>query len=350
MVEIRNLSRSFGTVRAVDDISFRVDSGEIVGFLGPNGAGKTTTMRMMVGYLQPRGGSIELDGASIYANPLQASARIGYLAEHNPLYDEMGVREFLRYFGTLRRLKGAHLEERLEFVKRSCALEQVWNQPIKTLSKGYRQRVGLAQAILHDPDVLILDEPTSGLDPNQILEIRELIRKLGASKTVILSSHIMQEVQALCDRVIIINQGRILVDDAIGNLDSYIEGQNRVVIEIEAEEPDFGPWLERQEGVELLSRTDSPGHARLVFLSPAGKDIRRELSSWVVEQGWGIVGIYLEKQSLEEIFHELTLSYEDEEFEPEEDALENDSLEEDEIPEGDNGRNVDTEKEGEVKE
>ncbi|MBW6514145.1 MAG: ATP-binding cassette domain-containing protein [Candidatus Syntrophosphaera sp.] len=306
MIEIKNLSRSFGPIKAVDDISFAVDKGEIVGFLGPNGAGKTTTMRMMVGFLQPEAGQIELDGESVFQDPLAASARMGYLPEHNPLYDEMGVSEFLVYMGKLRRLQDPVLAERLEFVREKCGLDPVWRQPIKTLSKGFRQRTGLAQAILHDPEVLILDEPTGGLDPNQILEIRELIRELGKAKTVILSSHIMQEVQALCSRVIIINAGRIIVDDQMENLGSHINGFNRLVLEVEAREPDFRPWLEQFSEVQLDSMIQTDNVAGLEFLTPPDMDIRKELSAFVLSQGWQLVSIYQEKQSLESIFHELT--------------------------------------------
>ncbi|NLW18681.1 MAG: ATP-binding cassette domain-containing protein [Candidatus Cloacimonetes bacterium] len=306
MLEIQNLSRSFGAIKAVNKVSFSVSGGEIVGFLGPNGAGKTTTMRMMVGWLQPDEGAISLGGKSIFADPLAASARIGYLPENNPLYGEMAVGEFLRYFGELRRMNPAFLDERLEFVRAACGLDGVWKQRISTLSKGYRQRTGLAQAILHDPEVLILDEPTGGLDPNQIIEIRELIRQLGKEKTVLLSSHIMQEVQALCSRVIIINKGRIIVDDSIENLGAHISGLNRVIIELEAQEPDFSLWLEQKEGVSLESVEQSGAIHRFRFLSPPEQDIRRELTAFVLEKGWQLVSIYQEKQSLESIFHELT--------------------------------------------
>jgi ABC-2 type transport system ATP-binding protein len=306
MIEIKELSRSFGRIKAVDRVSFAVESGEIVGFLGPNGAGKTTTMRMMVGYLQPQSGKIELDGRSVFDDPLAASARIGYLPEHNPLYPEMAVGEFLRYLGDLRRMKAAELEPRLEFVREACGLDEVWTQRIATLSKGYRQRTGLAGAILHDPEVLILDEPTGGLDPNQIMEIRELIRDLGQAKTVLLSSHIMQEVQALCSRVIIINKGRVIVDDRMENLGAHISGFQRVILELEAVEPDFTPWLEQNPEVKLDSQTQNGPICLLHFLAPAETDIRRELSAHVTARGWQLLSIYQEQQSLEKIFHELT--------------------------------------------
>lgn len=306
MIEIKGLSRSFGQIKAVDRVSFAVKSGEIVGFLGPNGAGKTTTMRMMVGYLQPDEGSIELDGHSVFDDPITASARIGYLPEHNPLYPEMSVGEFLIYLGHLRRMKEAKLGERLEFIREACGLDEVWNQRIATLSKGYRQRTGLAGAILHDPEVLILDEPTGGLDPNQIMEIRELIRDLGQAKTVLLSSHIMQEVQALCSRVIIINKGRVIVDDRIENLGAHISGFQRVILELEAVEPDFEPWLSQYPEVKLDSRSQNGEACLLHFLAPPETDIRRELSAFVAAQSWHLLSIYQEKQSLEHIFHELT--------------------------------------------
>ena len=338
MIEIRNLSRSFGEIKAVDNISFAVNTGEIAGFLGPNGAGKTTTMRMMVGFLQPQSGQIELDGKSVFSDPLAASARIGYLPEQNPLYDEMTVREFLRYIGELRRIKESELPDRLDFVREKCALDKVWRQPIKILSKGFRQRTGLAQAILHDPDVLILDEPTGGLDPNQILEIRELIRELGKAKTVLLSSHIMQEVQALCSRVVIINAGRILVDDQMENLDSYIAGQNRVVLEVEPAAADFSPWLEQFPTVQLDSRQEKGPVAVLEFLAPPELDIRKDLSSFVVAQGWQLLSIYQEKQSLERIFHELTSTAVEETPQDIDEAVEPETPEEPgiaEIPEDD---------------
>lgn len=336
MIEIKDLSRSFGETKAVDGISFAVNSGEIVGFLGPNGAGKTTTLRMIVGYLQPEGGSIELDGESVFRDPLAASARIGYLPEHNPLYDEMSVREFLIYMGELRRLPKDFLRERLEFVRAACGLGPVWLKPVKALSKGFKQRTGLAQAILHDPDVLLLDEPTGGLDPNQIIEIRRLIRELGEAKTLILSSHILQEVQALCSRVIIINAGRIIVDDAIGNLGSHIAGFNRIVLEVEAREPDFTPWLDQYDDILLDSYVQSEDLAGLEFLTPPDVDMRKELSAFVLSQGWQIVSIYQEKQSLEDIFHELTSAAS--ESPPEEETDEKDTIEDEEdedIPETD---------------
>lgn len=307
MIEIKSLSRSFGNLKAVDEISFTINAGEIVGFLGPNGAGKTTTMRMMVGFLEPNKGSISLEGRSIFADPIATSARIGYLPEHNPLYQEMRVVEFLAYIADLRRMPKKIYAQRLEYVIQNCGLERVVNQRIGTLSKGFKQRVGLAQAILHDPDVLILDEPTSGLDPNQILEIRNLIRELGREKTVLLSSHIMQEVQALCDRVIIINKGRIVVDDLKENLNSYIGGSSHLILETDEKEPDVSPWLMLHPDVQQIDQIQHETGSKTRFLVPADLDLRLELSQFVTQQGWSILGLYIEKQSLEEIFHSLTM-------------------------------------------
>ncbi|HQM03942.1 MAG TPA: ATP-binding cassette domain-containing protein, partial [Candidatus Cloacimonas sp.] len=251
MIKIDKLSRNFGEIKAVDEISFCIQDKEIVGFLGPNGAGKTTTLRMIVGYLQPGSGNIEIDGESIFTDPLKASRQIGYLPEQNPLYEEMTVVELLAYFAALRKLKRDYFRERLNFVVKKCGLKEVLNQRIGTLSKGYRQRTGLAQAILHDPKILILDEPTSGLDPNQIIEIRELIRELGKEKMVLLSSHIMQEVQALCDRVVIINKGKIIVDDTIENLPHYLNRSTMLILEVQGENIDFSDFTTKYPFVEL---------------------------------------------------------------------------------------------------
>ena len=251
MIKIDKLSRNFGEIKAVDEISFCIQDKEIVGFLGPNGAGKTTTLRMIVGYLQPGSGNIEIDGESIFTDPLKASRQIGYLPEQNPLYEEMTVVELLAYFAALRKLKRDYFRERLNFVVKKCGIKEVLNQRIGTLSKGYRQRTGLAQAILHDPKILILDEPTSGLDPNQIIEIRELIRELGKEKMVLLSSHIMQEVQALCDRVVIINKGKIIVDDTIENLPNYLNRSTMLILEVQGENIDFSDFTTKYPFVEL---------------------------------------------------------------------------------------------------
>nr|MDK2850825.1 gliding motility-associated transport system ATP-binding protein [Candidatus Cloacimonadota bacterium] len=308
MIEIQNLSRYFGQIKAVDDISFTVENGSITGFLGPNGAGKTTTMRMMVGYLQPSGGSIMLDQQSIYKDPILTSTKIGYLPEHNPLYDEMYTLEILKYIGDLRKMGKTRFKERLDFVVQSCGLKAVLTQKVATLSKGYRQRVGLAMAILHDPEVLILDEPTSGLDPNQILDIRELIRNLGKEKIVLLSSHIMQEVQALCDRVLIINKGKIIVDDEIENLGKYLTDYQTLNLELEGEDVDIEALLSDIQGLKVEENLQENNRHKIRLSVPGDKDLKHEIARRVTAKGWLIVSLYSQSKSLEEIFHNLTKS------------------------------------------
>ncbi|GAB1366773.1 gliding motility-associated ABC transporter ATP-binding subunit GldA [Candidatus Cloacimonadaceae bacterium] len=305
MIKIENLSRHFGQLRAVDGISFCLQDREILGFLGPNGAGKTTTLRMLVGYLQPSSGSISLDGESIFADPLKTSRQIGYLPEHNPLYEEMNVDEALEYFAELRKMPKDKFTERRDYVVQNCGLTDVLPQKIGTLSKGYRQRTGLALAILHDPRILILDEPTSGLDPNQILEIRDLIRKLGKEKMVILSSHIMQEVQALCDRVVIINKGKIIVDDLIGNLPRYLNKGISLRLVLKGEEVDFSDF--RAEHPDLDLQLNQEGELYdLTINSQDEQDIRLELAAFINKHNWLTLEMHTQQQSLEDIFHELT--------------------------------------------
>jgi len=306
MISINNLSRSFGPIKAVDDISFTIQDKEIMGFLGPNGAGKTTTLRMMVGYLQPSSGSIELDGESIFSDPIKASSQIGYLPEQNPLYDDMSVAEALAYLAALRGLKHDFFVQRRNFVVQNCGLKEVLHQQIGTLSKGYRQRTGLAQAILHDPRILILDEPTSGLDPNQIMEIRELIRTLGREKMVILSSHIMQEVQALCDRVVIINKGKIIVDDRKENLPNYLKKSSLLSLEVKGEGIEFSEFIQQHPGIriDIISQTET--NCKVNIYDTSELDLRQELAQFISQKGWLILELTTNKKSLESIFHELT--------------------------------------------
>ncbi len=358
MIKIDKLSRNFGEIKAVDEISFCIQDKEIVGFLGPNGAGKTTTLRMIVGYLQPGSGNIEIDGESIFTDPLKASRQIGYLPEQNPLYEEMTVVELLAYFAALRKLKRDYFRERLNFVVKNCGLKEVLNQRIGTLSKGYRQRTGLAQAILHDPKILILDEPTSGLDPNQIIEIRELIRELGKEKMVLLSSHIMQEVQALCDRVVIINKGKIIVDDTIENLPHYLNRSTMLILEVQGENIDFSDFTTKYPFVELKilfrdetsckisvyetsgrlmssSTTEQNSH-KIGVDETSGFDLRKEISSFIRDKGWLILEFSTSKMSLESIFHELTIEnfYEpeiEEKLPPEQEFIEEEQTKPEEV-------------------
>jgi ABC-2 type transport system ATP-binding protein len=306
MIEVSHLTKKFETITAVDDITFSIPEGEIVGFLGPNGAGKTTTLRMLVGYLQPTAGSISIIGEDINADPIGIARQIGYLPENNPLYDEMTVYDYLQFIGEIRHMEKDYFESRLDFVIEKCGLREVIGQLIQTLSKGYRQRAGLAQAILHDPRVLILDEPTSGLDPNQILEIRDLIRELGKAKTVILSSHIMQEVQAVCDRIIIINKGRIIADEPKEELGKHLKSQVMLTVELEAENPDFSEWLFLHPEAQLSSGSNKDNHWKLEFTYPGTTDLQRDLSQFISSRQWLILGMYKQQHSLEEIFHLLT--------------------------------------------
>lgn len=233
-IKIKNLSKTYGTQRAVDDISFEVAKGEIVGFLGPNGAGKSTTMKILTGYLPATEGSAEVNGFDVKTSPLQVKSSIGYLPEHNPLYLDMYVREFLEFVGSLYGLKGKTLQIKVAETIKMVGLGLEKHKKIGQLSKGYRQRVGLAQALIHNPDVLILDEPTTGLDPNQLVEIRDLIKSVGKDKTVIFSTHIMQEVEAICDRVIIINRGKIVANGTLSELKQGGKGIEDVFRELTA--------------------------------------------------------------------------------------------------------------------
>ncbi|MCH8317714.1 MAG: ATP-binding cassette domain-containing protein [Bacteroidetes bacterium] len=217
-IAVNNLTKVFGTQKAVDGISFSVKQGEILGFLGPNGAGKTTTMRVAACYLPPTSGTVTVCGYDVMESSIEVRKSVGYLAEHNPLYTDMYVHEYLQFIGSLYNLKSTKLKSSVEKMIQLCGLSPEQNKKIGTLSKGFRQRVGLAQALIHDPEVLIMDEPTSGLDPNQIIEIREVIKNIGKEKTVVFSTHILQEVEAICDRVVIINEGKIVADSKVADL------------------------------------------------------------------------------------------------------------------------------------
>ncbi|HOH46826.1 MAG TPA: ATP-binding cassette domain-containing protein [Candidatus Cloacimonadota bacterium] len=309
MIEIKELSRHFGAIKAVDKISFTIAPGEIVGFLGPNGAGKTTTMRMMVGYLQPSSGSVLIDGESIFADPIKTSQRIGYLPETNPLYNEQTVYDFLAYVSALRKLNKPMFKERLAYVVENCGLKEVLHQKIGTLSKGYRQRTGLAQAILHDPEVLILDEPTSGLDPNQIIEIRELIRSLGKEKTLILSSHIMQEVQALCDRIVIISGGRIVANDSQESLLTRFSPRQEIRLRFEARDPDLNLLWQEFPELELISEERDNQEVILSLSADAEADLQRALAQFCARMNWLVLEIHSQKSNLEDVFVNLTKSY-----------------------------------------
>jgi len=301
MVEIQNLTKTYGTQNAVDNISFSAGAGEIVGFLGPNGAGKSTTMKIATGYLPPTAGSVRVMGHDVATDSLAVRRHVGYLPEHNPLYLDMYVHEYLEFIGSVHGLRGRGLRQRVTELVGRVGLSREQNKLIGALSKGYRQRVGLAQALIHDPDVLILDEPTTGLDPNQILEIRQLIREVSENKTVIFSTHILPEVTALCSRVVIISRGRLVANAPVAELAARAAGET--VVRAEFEGPADAGKLGKLPGVRDVE-TGGPG-IYLVRTAP-GTDPRAAISRLAAQEGWILLGLRQEQQSLEEVFGELT--------------------------------------------
>lgn len=308
---MHNLTKLYGEQKAVDDISFDVKTGEILGFLGPNGAGKTTTMKIITCYMPPTSGDVQVDGLDNAEHSLEVRKKIGYLPEMNPLYLDMNVVDYLEYSAQLHGMKGNSTSHRLKEMVHTCGLEDVRHKDIGELSKGYRQRVGLAQAMIHDPEVLILDEPTSGLDPNQIVEIRNLIKQLGRAKTVILSTHILSEVQATCTRVLIINEGKIVADGTPEQLQQEFHGAESLTLELKTSltDPvnDISPKLQSVgsvTAVELLSAKDSS--SRFTLHVEKNADIREPLFRLAVAQGWVILEMHRKTTSLEEVFHKLT--------------------------------------------
>jgi ABC-2 type transport system ATP-binding protein len=306
MIQIRNLLKDYEDIRAVDHISFEIHEGEIVGFLGPNGAGKSTTLKMLTGFLEPTSGEIIVRDLTMAENSLEIRSLMGYLPEQNPLYEDMIVYDYLFYIAQIRNLSKKIFQKRLAFVIDKCGLQEVIAQTIQTLSKGYRQRVGIAQAILHDPSFLILDEPTSGLDPNQILEIRELIRDLGKEKTVIISSHVLQEIQAVADRILIINKGKIIADGKQQDLQNAMVGKTLLTIEFEAEKPDFETLTKNIE-CSLIENTTTDHVHKIVLEYVESADPRRSIFQFAKENDWVILEMHRKEVSLEDLFHGLTL-------------------------------------------
>ncbi len=314
MIEASALSKRYGDTRAVDLLTFQVQRGEVLGFLGPNGAGKTTTMRMLIGTLRPSEGEVRVAGIRVQDDPLGIRRRIGYLPENAPLYDEMMVVDFLRFTARMRELPVAEHGPRLKDTCERCGLMDVLGKDIGQLSKGYRQRVGLAQALLHDPDLLILDEPTSGLDPNQIVEIRNLIKDIGKEKTVILSTHILPEVQATCNRILIMNEGRLVADDSPDGLLARQSG-SMLQLQIKAEgTQELDPAIVRgklQEiaGLQSIEVVSAEGETGLCFKLAAqtDRDLREAVFRKVVAEGWILLDLHREAASLEEAFRRLTL-------------------------------------------
>jgi len=312
MIKVEGLTKRYARTLAVDNISFEVEKGQIVGFLGPNGAGKTTTMRVLTCFLPPTSGKANVAGFDVLENPLEVKKRIGYLPETPPLYPEMEVVEYLTFVGKLKGISTGDINRRVDEVMGRCAIGDVRDKLIGKLSKGYRQRVGLAQAIIHNPDVLILDEPTSGLDPKQIIEIRELLKSLSGDHTIILSTHILSEVEHSCERVIIISQGRLVAIDSVANLTNRLRGSESVALEVEAADGRPNPTevqhrLEQVAGVSRVVMKDSK-NGRLAFEveSLQGRHIRADLARSVVNAGWSLNELRALGLSLETIFLQLT--------------------------------------------
>lgn len=308
MIEITNLTKQFGSRAVLDQISFTVKQGEILGFLGPNGAGKTTTMKILTGYWPASAGSVKIAEHDLNKHGLALRKRIGYLPEHVPLYDDMKVFEYLKFVAEIREIESDKILPRIKEVAKSCGLQTVIGQPIAELSKGYRQRVGLAQAIMHDPDILILDEPTTGLDPNQIVEIRELIKTIGQQKTVIFSTHILAEAQATCDRVLIINHGKIVAEGTPAELTSQLAGQAVLYIKIHGPQELVLPTLQAMSQIVKVEIKDQEAEDLYGYqIEPVpGQDIREALFNNVVANNWSILELSKLQASLEDVFRDLT--------------------------------------------
>ncbi|MFM6946924.1 MAG: gliding motility-associated ABC transporter ATP-binding subunit GldA [Flavobacteriales bacterium] len=296
-IEVKNLFKYYGEQAAVRDVSFSVKKGEIVAFLGPNGAGKSTTMKIMTGFIPSSEGEVFICGKKVDIDGLETRKLIGYLPENNPLYTDMYVREYLEFVGRIYKIK--NLKDRVSEMITAVGLDIEQHKKIGMLSKGYRQRVGLAQAIIHDPEVLILDEPTTGLDPNQLVEIRDLIRNIGKEKTVLLSTHIMQEVEAICDRVIIISKGQIVADDKASTLQQEIEHQT---VYVEFDTVVTKAQLSKIPGVQKVEALD----AGWLLESNTNQDLRKEVSKFAQQQSWLVLALRIEQKTLEEVFKELT--------------------------------------------
>ena len=307
MIEVQHLTKRYGRVTAVDDISFRVERGEILGFLGPNGAGKTTTMRILTGYMPATEGKAIVAGFDVFEQPIEAKRRTGYLPETPPLYPDMSVVEYLDFVAKIKGIPAAGRRERVRAAIERTRIGDMAYRLCSKLSKGYRQRVGLAQALIHNPDVLILDEPTAGLDPKQIIETRQLIRDLAGDHTVILSTHILPEVSQTCQRVVIINKGRVVAVDTPDNLTARLRGNETMYVQIDANGGDAGAALQRVPGVTRVQQADHrDGIVGFEIDSEQGRDVRRELARTVVSSGWGLLELRPMRMSLEEIFLSLT--------------------------------------------
>ncbi|MDP8210254.1 MAG: ATP-binding cassette domain-containing protein [Candidatus Stygibacter australis] len=305
MIRLENLVKDYGTVRAVDHINFEIHDGEILGFLGPNGAGKSTTLKMITCYLSPTKGNIHVDGDNVIENSLEIRKRIGYLPEQNPLYAEMLVYDYLKFVAEIRQVK--NFKARLKEIIELCGLHGVVQKPIQTLSKGYKQRVGIAQAIIHDPEILILDEPTSGLDPNQIVEIRELIKELGKAKTLIISSHILQEVQAVCDRIVIIHEGKIVADGSSDQLKADMNKRMTVKLQLTANSEEIEEMLNLLGNIKLIKLNQGNEVTDVVLEFDSIVDRRPDIFNYMKKKDWALFEMHRDDVSLEAVFRKLTV-------------------------------------------
>ena len=307
MIEVQHLTKRYGRVTAVNDVSFRVERGEILGFLGPNGAGKTTTMRILTGYMPATEGKAIVAGFDVFDQPIEAKRRTGYLPETPPLYPDMSVSEYLDFVGKIKGVPSADRRARVQYVMGRTRIADMANRLCGKLSKGYKQRVGLASALIHNPDVLILDEPTAGLDPKQIIETRELIKELAGDHTIILSTHILPEVAQTCQRVVIINKGHVVAIDTPDNLTARLRGSETMYLQVDAAGADAAASLGRVPGVTRVVEADRrDGLVGLEIDSESGRDVRRDLARAVIASGWGLLELRPMRMSLEDVFLSLT--------------------------------------------
>ncbi len=311
MIELKNITKYYGDFPAVTDISFKIEKGEIVGLLGPNGAGKSTTMKMITGFMPPTSGELTVDGNDIVSQSIEARKKIGYLPETVPLYTDMTVYSYIEYMGMLRGLNKKNIKSKVDNVIEICKLEDYRNSLISKLSKGFRQRVGISQAIIHEPEVLVLDEPTIGIDPNQVVETRQLIKNLSGEHTLILSSHILPEVSSICERVLIIHEGEIAASDTIENLSSLMSGKNKVEADIIGSPEAIVAELEKindVKSVQFSINKSSSEFSTFSIESEISSDIRSEIAKIIINNDWGLIRLQSMGMSLEDIFLQITTS------------------------------------------
>ncbi len=302
MIKVKDLTKYYGTLLAIDKISFHIEKGQIVGFLGPNGAGKTTTIRILTCFMPASAGEAQIAGFDVFTESLEVRQRVGYLPESVPMYNEMRAREYLDFRGRLRGLERSKLRNRIGYVTERCWLEDVIDRPIGQLSKGYRQRLGLADALLHDPDVLILDEPTVGLDPTQIRATRQLIKELGQRHTILLSSHILPEVEAICDRTIIISGGKVVASGSPEELRQQIREESRIIVELKGDKSQIESAISSLDSVKSVHLISSNGYVKLAVEGNGKQDVREQISELAMRNRWNIREMRLEVASLEDFF------------------------------------------------